>query len=73
MGMLFGLGVLWVLVEIMHKGKEDEHKTKYSVFQALRKIDVPSVLFFPEILISIAALQSTGVLLNMASWLNQTQ
>lgn len=72
MGMLFGLGVLWVMVEIIHKGKEDEHKTKYSVVQALRKIDVPSVLFFLGILISIAALQSTGVLLSMANWLTQT-
>jgi len=72
MGMLFGLGVLWVMVEIMHKGKEDEHKTKYSVVQALRKIDVPSILFFLGILISIAALQSTGVLLSMADWLTQT-
>lgn len=72
MGMLFSLGVLWVMVEIMHKGKEDEHKTKYSVVQALRKIDVPSILFFLGILISIAALQSTGVLLSMADWLTQT-
>lgn len=72
MGMLFSLGVLWVMVEIMHKGKEDVHKTKYSVVQALRKIDVPSILFFLGILISIAALQSTGVLLSMADWLTQT-
>lgn len=72
MGMLFGLGILWVLVEIMHKGKEDEHKTKYSVVQALRKIDVPSILFFLGILVSIAALQSTGILLSAANWLTQT-
>jgi len=72
MGMLFGLGVLWVMVEIMHKGKQDEYKTKYSVVQALRKIDVPSILFFLGILVSIAALQSTGILLSMADWLTQT-
>jgi Na+/H+ antiporter NhaD/arsenite permease-like protein len=70
MGMLFGLGVLWVMVEILHKGKEDEHKTKYSVVQALRKIDVPSILFFLGILVAIAALQSIGSLVELATWLD---
>lgn len=72
MGILFGLGVLWVLVEIMHKGKENEHKNKYSVVQALRKIDVPSILFFLGILISIAALGSIGSLVKLAGWLSTT-
>jgi Na+/H+ antiporter NhaD/arsenite permease-like protein len=70
MGMLFGLGVLWVMVEIMHKGKEDENKNKYSVVQALRKIDVPSILFFLGILVAISALQSVGSLVQLSSWLS---
>ena len=69
MGILFGLGVLWVMVEIMHKGKEEEHKNKYSVIQALRKIDVPSILFFLGILISVAALGSIGALVELSAWL----
>lgn len=69
MGILFSLGVLWVIVEIMHKGKEDEHKNKFSVVQALRKIDVPSILFFLGILVSIAALESIGSLVQLAGWL----
>ncbi len=72
MGILFGLGILWVLVEIMHKGKEEERKSKYSVVQALRKIDVPSILFFLGILVSISALESTGVLTHTAEWLSTT-
>jgi Na+/H+ antiporter NhaD/arsenite permease-like protein len=72
MGILFGLGILWVMVEIMHKGKEDEHKNKYSVVQALRKIDVPSILFFLGILVSISALQSIGSLVELSSWLSAT-
>ncbi len=72
MGILFSLGVLWVLVEIMHKGKEDEHRNKYSVVQALRKIDVPSILFFLGILVSIAALESIGSLVLLAGWLDKT-
>jgi len=72
MGILFGLGVLWILVEIMHKGKEDERKTKYSVVGALRKIDVPSILFFLGILVAISALESIGSLVQLASWLSET-
>jgi Na+/H+ antiporter NhaD/arsenite permease-like protein len=72
MGILFGLGVLWVMVEIMHKGKEEEHKSKYSVVHAIRRIDTPSILFFLGILVSISALQSTGVLTLSAKWLSET-
>jgi Na+/H+ antiporter NhaD/arsenite permease-like protein len=71
MGILFSLGILWVVVEIMHKGKEDDHKNKYSVVQALRKIDVPSILFFLGILVSIAALESVGSLVQLAGWLDK--
>jgi Na+/H+ antiporter NhaD/arsenite permease-like protein len=72
MGILFGLGMLWILVEILHKGKEDENKSKYSVVQALRRIDMPSILFFFGILVSIAALQSTGILTHLSAWLSET-
>lgn len=34
------------------------------------KIDTPSILFFLGILLSIAALQATGVLNNLASWMS---
>ena len=70
MGMLFGLGILWVMVELMHHKKEDEHKNKYSVTQALRRIDTSSILFFLGILVSIAAMQSTGILYHWAESLS---
>ena len=69
MGMLFGLGILWVLSELIHKDKDEEDKNSYSVVHALRKIDVPGVLFFLGILLSIAAIQSTGQLTQLASFL----
>ncbi|MFN0214578.1 MAG: sodium:proton antiporter NhaD [Saprospiraceae bacterium] len=71
MGMLFGLGILWVITEIIHKSKNDEDKDHYSVVHALRKADVPSVLFFLGILISIAALQSTGQLAALALYMDE--
>jgi Na+/H+ antiporter NhaD/arsenite permease-like protein len=70
MGILFGLGVMWILTEIMNSGKDEEEKGLLSVNHALRKIDTPSILFFLGILLSIAALQATGVLTNLAGWMN---
>ncbi len=66
MGILFGLGILWVITEIIHSGKNEEDKHALSVVHALRKIDAPSILFFLGILVSISALQSTGLLSNLA-------
>jgi Na+/H+ antiporter NhaD/arsenite permease-like protein len=70
MGILIGLGILWIITEIIHGDKDEEDKHKLSVVHALRKIDSPSILFFLGILISIAALQSTGVLSELAIWLS---
>jgi NhaD family Na+/H+ antiporter len=67
MGMLFGLGVLWVLSEIVHKDKDEKDKNIYSVLYALRKIDMSSVLFFLGILVAISALQSVGLLTQLAT------
>lgn len=71
MGMLFGLGVLWVLSELVHKDKDESDKDKFSVLHALRKIDMPSVLFFLGILVAISALQSAGQLSMLAAFMNE--
>jgi len=70
MGILFGLGILWILTEIIHAGKIEEDKHPLSVIHALRKIDTPSILFFLGILVSISALGSAGILNAAAIWLN---
>lgn len=72
MGILIGLGILWISTEIMHLRKDEEHKHTYSVVHALRKVDAPSILFFLGILLSISALQSTGILRQLAQWLTTT-
>ena len=71
MGMLIGLGLLWVISELIHKDKDESDKNNYSVLYALRKIDMPSILFFLGILISITALQSTGQLTALAGFMNE--
>jgi Na+/H+ antiporter NhaD/arsenite permease-like protein len=72
MGVLSGLGVLWIVTEIMHGGKSEEEKQEFSVAHALRRIDAPGILFFLGILLSVAALQTTGVLTGLAHWLTTT-
>lgn len=72
MGILIGLGILWIITEVIHGNKDEEDKHNLSVVHALRKIDTPSILFFLGILISIAALQSVGLLTNLAQWLTAT-
>ncbi len=70
MGMLLGLGVMWIVTEFIHRGKDEVEKGPRSVNHALRKIDTPSILFFLGILVAVAALQSTGMLSGVAAWLD---
>lgn len=72
MGILFGLGLMWIITEFIHSDKDEEEKGSLSVNYALRKIDTPSILFFLGILLSIGALQATGILSNTATWMDKT-
>lgn len=72
MGMLIGLGILWIITEIINSDKEDEDKNNLSVVHALRKIDASTILFFLGILLSIASLQSIGTLGDLAKWMSVT-
>jgi Na+/H+ antiporter NhaD/arsenite permease-like protein len=69
LGMLFGLSVVWIVTEFLHKKKESETKNSFSVSRALQKIDTSSILFFLGILLCIAALESTHILSGMATWM----
>jgi Na+/H+ antiporter NhaD/arsenite permease-like protein len=71
MGMLLALGVIWVVGEQIHKDKPKEIKAKLKVTSILRKIDVPTVLFFLGILSAVAALQSAGHLNILAKYLDK--
>ncbi len=70
LGILFGLGILWILTEILHGKKEEQDKQSVSVLTALQKIDTPSILFFFGILLSIGALESAGWLTTLAQQLS---
>lgn len=69
MGILLGLGIMWVVTELLHGSKNQEEKSHVSVLHVLRKIDTASVLFFLGILVAVAALQSAGHLFELATFL----
>jgi len=72
MGMMVSLGVMWVLTEIIYDRKRGiEESIKCRVSKVLKHIDMPTILFFLGILMSVAALQSAGVLTDVANWLDK--
>jgi Na+/H+ antiporter NhaD/arsenite permease-like protein len=72
MGILLGLGAMWLLTECIHSGKDEYEKGPRSVQNALQRIDTPSILFFLGILIGISALQSAGLLAGLSAWLDRS-
>jgi len=70
-GILLGLGVLWVMTEILHRSKNEEYKPKVTVAGVLRRVDTSTILFFLGILLAVSALESAGHLALLASSLEQ--
>ena len=71
MGILSGLGVLWLVGELVHREKSDEEKQHLTIVHALARIDMASILFFVGILLAVATLEDTHILTTLATWLNQ--
>jgi Na+/H+ antiporter NhaD/arsenite permease-like protein len=72
MGILFGLGLLWLVGDLVHRHKEDESKQHLTLVHALSRIDLSSLVFFIGILLSVATLEHTHILTSLAQWLDQT-
>ena len=70
MGMLLALGCMWIITSIIHDGKDQKEVKRYTVANALQKVDSPSILFFLGILLAVGALQSVGILKDLASVMN---
>lgn len=70
MGMLIGVAVLWLVTDILHH--KYEHRQHLRVPTVLTKIDTSGVLFFLGILLAINALETAGILSDLARWLEQT-
>jgi Na+/H+ antiporter NhaD/arsenite permease-like protein len=71
-GILLGLGVLWVVSELIHPELDEAVRKNYTAAGALSRIDVPSVLFFLGILLAVGALESMQLLNHFATILDTT-
>ena len=70
LGILFALGVLWLVGNIVHRDKAAEEKEHLTLTKALRRIDMASVVFFIGILLAVASLSANGMLPALAQWLD---
>ena len=71
MGILFVLSILWIVSELLSAKKKPEHQKRYSIYNALSKLDITTILFFLGILLAVAGLQSADLLNQAATWLSQ--
>ncbi len=71
-GMLLVLGIIWVMSEVLHRGRDEAEREQFSAAHALSRIDAPSILFFLGILLAVGSLEATGMLRGLAQTLNQT-
>ena len=71
LGILFGLGLVWLVGDLVHRRKDDEHKHRLTLAHALARIDMASIVFFIGILLAVAVLEHTHVLASLAEWLDR--
>lgn len=72
MGILFGLGILWLVGDLVHRHKEEDSRQQLTLAHALSRIDMSSLVFFIGILLSVATLEHTHMLSSLAQWLDRT-
>ncbi|RXH02520.1 MULTISPECIES: sodium:proton antiporter NhaD [Bradyrhizobium] len=72
MGILFGLGILWLVGEIVHRHKDEDARRPLTLVHALTRIDMSSIVFFVGILLAVACLEHARVLELLAKWLDTT-
>lgn len=72
MGILISLGVLWLVTELIVRHYELDGKMEGRISQVVKNIDMSTILFFLGILMAVAALSQSGILGELAAWLNDT-
>jgi Na+/H+ antiporter NhaD/arsenite permease-like protein len=70
LGILFGLGVLWAVGDLLHRDKDLSTRERVTIAQALTRIDMGAIVFFVGILLAVATLEHAGVLAALARWLD---
>ena len=72
LGILFGLGILWMVGDLVHRQEEDLRKQRLTLARALTRIDMSSIVFYIGILLAVAVLEHTHILSSIAQWLDKT-
>jgi Na+/H+ antiporter NhaD/arsenite permease-like protein len=70
MGVLLGLGLVWLVGEIVHRHKDEHVRGPLTLANALTRIDMGSIVFFLGILLAVACLEHAGLLSMVAKWLD---
>ncbi|MFZ1679177.1 MAG: sodium:proton antiporter NhaD [Saprospiraceae bacterium] len=71
MGILFALGLMWLVTDVIHRHKASEIRREFTVAYILYKIDTPTILFFLGILLAVSSLDVSGHLQVLAELLNK--
>jgi Na+/H+ antiporter NhaD/arsenite permease-like protein len=71
LGILFGLGILWLVGDLIHRDKDDDAKKPLTLVHALSRIDMGSIVFFIGILLAVATLEHAHILAALAQWLDK--
>ena len=72
MGILFGLGILWLVGDLIHYKKDDNDKQQFTLAHALHRIDMTSIVFFIGILLAVATLEHSHILHSFSEFLDNT-
>ncbi len=72
MGVLLGLVILWIITDRKYTESDDESLQNLRVHRVLSRVDISTVFFFLGILMSVQALNATGLLTKMANLLSAT-
>ena len=72
-GLLLVLGLLWTVTEVFYANpniQDEDSAMQKRVSEMLRRIDMSTILFFLGVLMSVACLQTVGVLTTLGEGLN---
>jgi Na+/H+ antiporter NhaD/arsenite permease-like protein len=70
MGMMLSLSVLWLVSEFVAHTLDEATRSTTGVLAALKRVDMSTILFFLGILLAVGSLSATGMLGNLATWLD---
>ena len=71
LGILMGVGVLWIYTELMYARTTINENTKLRLSKVVHRLDGATLLFFLGVLLAVDALRFSGVLSNFAVQLDQ--